>query len=81
MSVRAGFTINGSHFRETYAVNGRRMFFVDGKIASRHEWQAAIYAAKAAEIKAAETSEHMWLAAQEGDPEALNGFLSLVAEG
>lgn len=49
MTMRAGWTYNGKHFRETYDINGRRICFVDGKPTSREEWIAELSAAKAAE--------------------------------
>jgi len=49
MSVCAGWKFNGIRFAETFAVNGRRMFFIDGKITPRSAWVLAMREAKAAE--------------------------------
>ena len=49
MSVRTDWKFNGISFRETFGVNGRRMFFIDGKITPRSAWALAMRNAKAVE--------------------------------
>jgi hypothetical protein len=48
MTMRAGWTFNGKHFRETYDINGRRVYFVDGKPITRAEFVIELSRAMAA---------------------------------
>jgi hypothetical protein len=51
MTMRAGWTLNGHHFRETLTIRGTRptwMFFIDGKPTARKAWEIALAEARAA---------------------------------
>lgn len=57
MTMRTGWTKDGKHFAETTGINGRTLYFIDGKITNRAAWFAAYKAADAADkIKAAKAA-------------------------
>ena len=47
MTMRAGWTRDGKHFAETTGINGRTLYFIDGKITKRADWFAAYKSADA----------------------------------
>ena len=49
MTTRSGWTKDGKHFAETTGINGRTLYFIDGKITPRAVWFAAYKAADAAD--------------------------------
>lgn len=56
MTMRSGWTKNGKHFAETTGINGRTLYFIDGKITKRADWLAALKAADADKAKAAKAA-------------------------
>lgn len=49
MTTRAGWTKDGKHFAETRGINGRTLYFIEGKITNPDKWFKAYKSAKAAD--------------------------------